>query len=245
MDSPNAAQRDNLINQAWENYRDGDKTAIDDIYDILMPFCLRVSSKTCGRYVDNGEEEASIANMAIVEALDKFNPAKGSFLVFLGQIIRNRIIDYKRKESKKSIIPFSFLSKGGATFFTEDVDDSFFEGIIDDLARKQEIDSLKILLLEFNISFEELVQISPRQVKTRENVQKIALLIAENEHLNNYLMERKLLPMKDLEEKWNVNRKIADRYRKFIITAVLIHLYDFPYLKTYVLPVTRGDENGW
>jgi len=243
MNSPNEAELDNLLNQAWKNYRDGDKAALDNIYDILMPFCLRVSSKTCGRYIGNEEEEASIARMAVLEALEKFNPAKGTFLVFLGKVIRNRIIDYKRKEKRKSIIPFSFLVRSG-TILTDDVDDSFFENIIDDMARKQEIDKLKKLLQEFNISFEELVQVSPRQARTRENAQKIALLIAKNEDLRRYLMERKLLPMKDLEDKWKVDRKVADRYRKFIITAALIHSHEFFYLKSYVLPAAGGDGNG-
>jgi RNA polymerase sigma factor len=243
MHSPNEADLDNLLDQAWRNYQDGDKAALDNIYELLMPFCLRVSSKTCGRYIGNDEEEASIARMAVVETLEKYNPQRGSFLLFLGRVIRNRIIDYKRQEKRRRIIPFSFLDN--KNLLMDEVDEGFFEEIIDDLARKQEILKLKSLLQEFNISFEDLVNFSPRQNKTRDTAQKIALIIAENEDLRRHLLDKKLLPMRDLENKWKVDRKVADRYRKFIITATLIQWYEFPYLKSYVLPAKGVNKNGF
>lgn len=241
MYSPCSTEFDNLINQAWQDYQNGDKSALDDIYVKLLPFCLRVSSKTCNRYISEQDEEAGIARMAFLEALEKYNPNQGRFIIFLGQVIRNRIIDYKRKEKNRNILPFSFLAREGSSM-AEAVDNSFFEGIIDDLARKQEIEALKKLLLDFNIGFKDLAGVSPRQIKTRENAQRIAMLIAGNEELNSYLIKKKMLPMKDLEERWQVNRKIADRYRKFIIATTLIYLNEFPYLQSYVLPVTGGDE---
>lgn len=244
MYSSDPADFNDLMSQAWNDYQDGDKAALDKILESLKPFCLRVCSKTCARFISEEDEEASIAMIAAVEALEKYDSAKGRFLNFLGQVIRNRIIDYKRKEKKQSIIPFSFLSKNGSSF-AENIDDSFFEEIIDDLARKQEIERLKKLLMDFDIGFEELVQYSPRQPRSRENAKKIACLIAENQELSAYLMEKKMLPMKELEDKWKINRKIAERYRKYIITAALININDFPYLKSYVLPGQRGDENAF
>ncbi|MDD3024873.1 MAG: sigma factor [Syntrophomonadaceae bacterium] len=238
----NTVEYDNLINQAWRDYQNGANSALDDIYVVLMPFCLRVSSKTCNRYISEQDEEAGIARMAFLEALEKYDIEQGRFLLFLGNVIRNRIIDYKRKEKKRNLLTFSFLTREGSDM-AEAVDNSFFEGIMDDLARKQEIEKLNKLLLEFNIGFKDLAGVSPRQAKTRVNAQKIAMLIAENEELKSYLMEKKMLPMKELEARWQVNRKIADRYRKFIIATTLIYLYEFPYLKSYVLPMTRGDEN--
>lgn len=233
---------DNIINQAWQDYRDGDESALNDIYTNIMPFCLRVSSKTCNRYISEQDEEAGIARMAFLEALEKYNPDQGRFIIFLGQVIRNRIIDHKRKEKNRSFLTFSFLAREERNM-AETVDNYFFEGIIDDLARKQEIEALNKLLLDFDIGFKDLAAVSPRQIKTRENAQKIAMLIAGNEELNSYLIKKKVLPMKVLEERWQVNRKFADRYRKFIIAATLIYMHEFPYLQSYVLPVTRGDEN--
>lgn len=243
MYSPAHVEIESAINQVCEAYKAGDKNALDNIYDVLMPFSLHVCSRTCGRYIHDEDEEASIARLAILEALEKYQADKGSFFIFLGHIIRSRIIDFKRKEKKQGIIPFKFLSKNGSSL-SEKIDDRFFEGIIDDLARQQEIKKLKEMLLDFDICFEELVQVSPRQPKSRENAHKIACLIAEQEELKAYLLAKKQLPLKELESNWQINRKAADRYRKYIITAVLINIYDFPYLQGYLLPVQGVNNNG-
>lgn len=241
MYSPEQTKLDNMLNEVWKDYHNGDKEALNNIYEHLMPFCLRVSSKTCGRYITDHDEEASIARLAIIETLEKYDPAKGSGLVFLGQTIRTRIIDYKRKEKKHSLLPITFLTRNG-TSLTEEIDDCFFEEILDDLARSQEIEKLKRILGDFNIGFEDLVYVSPRQARSRQNVNRVINIIVANDELNSYLMKKKMLPMKELEEIWQVNRKLADRYRKYIITAVIIQLNNFPYLKSFILPETRGKQ---
>lgn len=244
MDKNSAVGPDNLLYQLWLDYRNGNPAALDDIFEKLMPFCLRVCSKTCGKYIYENDDEASIARLAMVEALDKYDPAKGTMPIFIGQVIRNRIIDYKRKERRQGIISFNLLSKG-AYRFEEEVDESFFEEIIDSIARKQEINKLQDLLQQFQIFINELPGISPQQQKTRQNAQQIAGIIANNPELYDYLLTRKSLPLKELEENWQINRKLAERYRKYIIMTVLIYINDFPLLQDYILPMKggRADEN--
>jgi len=91
-----------LVYEGWKRYHAGDKEAIEDIYEDLMPFCLRVCSRTCGSYIDDSDEEASIARVSIIEAFDRYEPEKGAILIYLGRVIRNRIIDYKRSEKRKN-----------------------------------------------------------------------------------------------------------------------------------------------
>lgn len=243
MYSPDNNELDALLFEVKEAYQTGDKHALDQLFERLMPFCLRVCSKTCGHYINEYDEEASIARLAIIEALEKYDADKGSYLFFLGQVIRSRIIDHKRKEKKHSHIPFAFLSQNGSNL-TDMVDERFFEEIIDDLARREEIIRLKRILLDYDINFEDLAKNSPRQSKSKQDAHYIANLLAQEPSLSSYLLERKMLPMKELEDKWKVNRKIADRYRKFIITAAIIQLNDFPYLNT-ILPAKGGDKNGF
>lgn len=244
MNKQSTVDFDHQLHQLWLDYRNGNLAVLEDIFDKLMPFCLRVCSKTCGKYIYDNDDEASIARLALVEALDKYDPDKGSMPVFIGQVIRNRIIDYKRKESKQSIISFNLRSKGVGRI-EEEVDESFFEEIIDSIARKQEIDKLKSLLQSFDISFEELTRLSPQQNKTRQSAQNIAGIIAADEALQSYLLRKKALPLKELEANWQINRKLADRYRKYIIMVVLIYINDFPLLKDYILPMKggRADES--
>lgn len=239
MYSPEPTNLNSMLDQVWKDYHNGNKEALNNIYEHLMPFCLRVCSKTCARYITDHDEEASIARLAIIETLEKYDPAKGSGLVFLGQTIRSRIIDYKRKEKKHSLLPITFLTSNG-TSLTEEIDDGFFEEILDDLTRSQEIENLKYILGDFNISFEDLIQVSPRQARSRQKVNRVIDIIVANDELSSYLFEKKMLPMKELEDTWQISRKLAERYRKYIITAVIIQLNDFPYLKSFILPQAGG-----
>ncbi|HRW13121.1 MAG TPA: sigma factor [Syntrophomonas sp.] len=236
--------RESQIYQLLLDFRNGNKAALDDIFEQLMPFCLRVCSKTCGKYIYDNDDEASIARLALVEALEKFDPAKGTMMVFIGQVIRNRVIDYKRKEQKQSIISFKLFSRGEDRF-EQEADESFFEEIIDSLARKQEIDALQGLLQPFNIAFHELPALSPQQDKTRLSAQQIARIIANDDELRNHLLKKKTLPLKELETSWQINRRLADRYRKYILVTALIYMHDFPLLQEYILPKKggRADEN--
>ncbi len=244
MNHHSTVDAESRIYQLYLDYRNGQTAALDDIFEKLMPFCLRVCSKTCGRYIYENDDEASIARLAMLEALDKYDPAKGTMMVFIGQVIRNRVIDYKRKEQRQSIISFKLFSRGEDQF-EQEADESFFAEIIDSIARKQEIDALQALMQPFNISFQDLPGVSPQQPKTRQNAQQIARIIAENDALLDHLLRKKSLPLKELEENWQINRKLADRYRKYIIMTTLIFVNDFPLLQDYLIPKKggRADEN--
>lgn len=239
MSSPEGKLLENKINQALERYLAGDGSAIEDIYNDLLPFCLRVASKTCNRYISIQDEEASIAQISIMEACQKYNPERGSFHAFLGQVIRHRIIDYKRRENKHRTVNFSDLGENKDSY-QEPVDDDYFESILDDLVRQQEIDRFKSLLGEYQISFEDLCKVSPKYSKAREKAIKVTCLIAQSQELSEHLLAKKSLPASVLVEKFNVSNKFLDRYRKYIIAGVLVLKYELSYLKPYVIPLTRG-----
>lgn len=227
------------INICIQRYQAGDKNALDDVYDHISQFCLRVISKTCGKYINSDDEEAAIIPHVILDVLDKYNPDRGSFMVYLGQAIRNRTIDGLRKEKRHPSIALSQLD---TDILSAGIEAVFYEDIIDDMARKQEIKVFEELLANFDLNFEVLANVSPRQSKTREQAQRVALLIAQDSELSAYLITKGMLPHKLLEERFYLNRNILDRYRKYIIAAVLIHVHDLEYLKPYVLPAPREGE---
>lgn len=47
-------------------------------------------------------------------------------------------------------------------------------------------------------------------------------------------MDKKLLPIKELESRYHVNRKLVDRYRKYIIANVLIIRKNLTLLQPYI-----------
>ncbi len=233
---------ENLAQRAWQDYKAGKAYATDDLYDLLMPFCLRVCAKTCSRYISDDDEEAGIARMAMLEALNKYDPLKGRLVVYLGQVVRNRIIDFRRKEKHKNAL--SRLVSKNEFAVTELVDDGFFDQLLEDIARKQEIIQLQNILGNYGVTFGDLVKRCPSQRRIREECKRIALQLANESELRDYLLEYKRLPLKSLEARNQVNRKFLDRYRKFIIASALIHMNQLVHLVGYVLPAEGGDDGG-
>ncbi len=232
MSNAEPSQLEKIVVSVWRQYKEGDTTAIEDSFDQIMPYCLRICARTCGRYIDNSDEEASIARMAILEAFEKYEPQRGKLLLYLGYVIRNRIIDYKRSEEKRHFTPFSAFQSDQHIPATETAD--LAELILDDLARKQDLDRFKAVIQLYDIKLEDLVRGSPRQKKTLEAAISIAAGIASDQEMSTYLQDKKMIPIRMLEQRCNASRKIIDRYRKFIIASALIIIHDIQCLRPYV-----------
>lgn len=241
MSNAEPSQLEKITVSVWRKYKQGDPSAIEAGFDQIMPFCLRVCARTCGRYIDNSDEEASIARMAMLEAFDKYEPQRGNLLLYLGYVIRNRIIDYKRSEEKRYYTPFSALNGEQHIAAAETAD--LAEQILDDLARKQDIDRFKSVILSYDIRLEDLVKGSPRQKKTLEAAVSIAATIASDEEMSSYLQHKKMIPIRMLEQRCNANRKIIDRYRKFIIASTLILIHDIHCLRPYLIDRKGGQQH--
>ncbi|MEQ8237431.1 MAG: hypothetical protein ABRQ23_11680 [Syntrophomonadaceae bacterium] len=224
-----------LIHSSVCTYQAGDKGALDEIYDHLHRFCLRIISKTCGKYVRMEDDQAVIIPHVILDVLDKYDPERGSFMAYLGRAMRNRTIDEGRKAKRNQSVPFSSLDPE-QTHYLEQADTEFAENLVDNIARRQEIENLARFLSGFKIDFQQLVQVCPRQKKTRLEAQQVAAIIAHDQELCQYLLDHKMLPNKVLEERYMINRQIMDRYRKYIIATVMIMINDFDYLKSYASP---------
>lgn len=222
-----------LIHSSVCTYQAGDKSALDEIYEHLHRFCLRIISKTCGKYVRMEDDQAVIIPHVIMDVLDKYDPERGSFMAYLGRAVRNRTIDEGRKAMRNQSVPISSLDPE-QNHYLEQADTEFAETIVDNIARRQEIENLARLLSGFKIDFQQLAQVCPRQKKTRLEAQQAAMMIAHDQELCQYLLEHKMLPNKVLEAKYQINRQTTDRYRKYIIATVMIMINDFDYLKSYI-----------
>ena len=154
-----------IARHTWQDYHSGNKAALSDFYSNVMPFCLRVSSKTCGKYIDEFDEEASITRLALIEAFEKYNPQRGSILFYLAQVVRSRIIDYQRREKRRPI-PISVLSQKEYSEIAA-IKENQVEEILEDISRQEEINRFRTLLSEFDIDFVDLVDNGPKQARAR------------------------------------------------------------------------------
>lgn len=203
-----------------------------------MPFIYSCASQAAGRFVDESDEVFSEALSAFHDALASYEESKGHFHSFAKVCIHNRIKDYYRAQSRHSrVIPFSSLAKendsGEETAFeAEDKNAGISETAL-------EIFSLKAELEPFGISFFELPDAAPKSKKTRKACIEIVRCIVASKELLAFVYDKKLLPVKRLLSDLQVNKKILERHRKYLIMGILIINGDYEILSEYFDPEYR------
>jgi len=219
----------------------GNNKMRDDLIHAYKPFVAKVVSSICKRYISENDDEFSIGLIAFNEAIDKFSNEKGnSLLSFADILIRRKVIDYIRQQARgPQTVSVNFESE----FLDEDRPSSSIEDEIsiedyrkksEEQQRRDEIIQFQQVLLEFGLSFQDIVQQSPKHADARRNAIEVARTIIENEELKQQLLDKKRLPIKQLEKLVSLSRKTIERNRKYIIAISLIFMGDYIYLRDYL-----------
>jgi len=198
-------------------------------------FILKIASKVCRRFITKQDDEFSVALQAFHESIQSYSYKKGSsFLSFASLVVKRRIIDYIREESKHR---FLALDEGIEEFDNSKDDYGSYEMYcknIDDLNRKEEIKHYSELLRQFGLSFSDLVCVSPKHIDTRNQLFNIVHTFLLHEEMVTYLFKKKKLPIKQMEEMTTVSRKTLEKHRKYIIALCVVFLNDFPYIQSFL-----------
>ncbi|NMD71429.1 RNA polymerase sigma factor SigI [Bacillus sp. DNRA2] len=224
----------------------GDRTLQNELIENYKPFIAKTVSAVCKRYIYETDDEYSIGLIAFNEAIEKFSTEKGkSLLSFAEVIIKRRVIDYIRKNTKENNLRFdtSFDVQGDETQSGLAIEN---ELSIEHHLQKQEAEKRReeILLFHqklqgFGLSLQEIIDQAPKHADARINAISIAKLICENEELLGYLLDKKRLPIKELEKYAQTSRKTIERNRKYIIAMSIILSEEFYYLQDYLKGVIK------
>jgi RNA polymerase sigma factor len=218
----------------------GDEQLLNMVINDYKPFIKKTVSSVCKRYIYESDDEFSIGLIAFHDAIFKYNNERGSSIIsFAEVIIKRKVIDYIRKNGK-----FQDISIDRNLIDDEEDSPSLtieqvvsveeYEKQEDSLKRREEIVEFQAQLSNYNLSFIDLVEQSPKHEDARLNAIEIARIVVTSNNLMNYLMEKKRLPIKKLEKQVNVSRKTIERNRKYIIAISLIMVGDYVYLKDYL-----------
>ncbi|MGM0902499.1 MAG: RNA polymerase sigma factor SigI [Bacillota bacterium] len=223
-----------LIQQGNEKLR-------EDLIYAYKPFIAKAVSTVCKRYINENDDEFSIGLIAFNEAIEKYASDKGnSLLSFADILIKRKVIDYIRQQARApQTVSVNFESE----YLEEEAVRSTIEDEIsiedyrkrtEEQQRRDEIVQFQQVLFEFGLSFDDIVQQSPKHADARKNAIKIAKIIIENEDLKQQLLDKKRLPIKQLEKLVSLSRKTIERNRKYIIAISLVFMGDYMYLRDYL-----------
>ena len=203
-------------------------------------YILKSASKTCHRYITKSDDEWSVSLMAFSQAIDDYELSKGSFLSFATLVIKRRLIDYVKAQNKYN----SEISVDPILFDTdpeEDADDVPIRMAVAEQVSKQDNGDLKFeiqaatqVFLNYGFSFFDLSSCSPHAEKTKKACAKAVNYMLQNPLLLSDMRTNRQLPLKIIEKNVHVPRKILERHRKYIISAIEILSGGFPYLAEYM-----------
>lgn len=241
-----ARKRKQPLEEKVRRIQQGDQKLHNELIDSYKPFIAKTVSSVCKRYIYESDDEFSIGLIAFNEAIQKYESEKGASLISFSEVlIKRRVIDYIRSQSKYETVSLdhSYIVEDseneGGSIETELSIESYKRKTEEDL-RKEEILHFSEVLKQFELSFQDLLENSPKHEDARRNAILTAKILTENEVLQRMLLEKKRLPIKHLENCVPVSRKTIERNRKYIIAISLILLGDYTYLKDYIKGVLEA-----
>ncbi len=219
-----------------------------------------VAYSVTGRFVTESDEVWSDVLLAFNEAVQKYDPSKGSFRSFSDTVIKRRLIDHIRKDARTAREIPTDIAGAETNRIDDDKESAAAAGefrIAKVMAEKAaekaeeenrstdlrlEIEDLNELLERYGISFTDLAQTSPKAEKTKRQCGEVIRFLAADEELCRGIRKTGTLPAKEIREKCGVPRKIPERHRKYIIAVVEILRGDYPGLQGFVKDI--GKEAG-
>lgn len=231
----------NIVEKLVMQAKHGDKEVLHELLSSYTPFMKKTASFVCKRYITEQDDEYSIAMFAFHEAIEHFELGKNaSFLTFAHLLIRRKLIDYIRKESRRKEISLGQMLTDDDdhldAFSSLESSQSFeqFTAAQQAEERRLQIVAYENLLKPYGLSFMELVKVSPSHEDSRQTAIQIAQIIVETDEFYEIVKTKKKLPMKELEELVEVSRKTIERQRKYIIAIVILLKSDLHYIKDYL-----------
>ncbi|WP_052342794.1 hypothetical protein [Bacillus sp. EB01] len=99
---------------------------------------------------------------------------------------------------------------------------------------QKEILAFTVLLKDFNITFSDLTNSSPKKQEVRQEAKKLAETINTNNSLKTSFLEKKKLPIKQIRNLDSSSKVILSKYNKYVTALTLIYSGKFTLLHEYI-----------
>lgn len=222
----------------------GDMIAADDLISDYLPFIKAQVTKVMKRPLNvNQDDEYSIAMIAFHEAINGYSKTRGSFLNYAAMLIRNRIIDYWRKNNRHNqVISLNTPANDDASTLEESIPDNEYqeENLVIREATKEEILELSQQMTEFGVSLTDVAESSPKQERTLTSCKEVIAYAKDNEEIMEEFLRTKRLPLSKILEGVNVPRKTIERHRKYVVVLLLIYSNGYEIIRGHLAEVMKG-----
>jgi RNA polymerase sigma factor len=206
-------------------------------------FIYKITQRICKKSLSwENDDELSIALIAFNKACDTYNDQKGEFFSYAKLIIRNFLIDFFRKSSNTPYLIFDEDNEN-SDYIDNKLSLEEYSVSVENEARLEEIKQLSAELKTYKLDFDTLANSSPSHSDTRSTLLNIAFKCTRNENILNHVKNKKLLPVKEICLLTGANKKMIEKWRRYILSLIIILSNpDYLYIRSY-LNIKVGDNN--
>lgn len=228
-----------------------DAQAADELVRQYLPFIKYETAKFLKRIpVEGQDDELGIAMFAFHEAAIAYSSDKGAFLKLASIAIRNRLIDYHRKEQRHAgtvSLDQTVDGDGESRTLLEQIDTCD-----DEISRRQDASDARKEIMEFvqqlskyGLKLSDIVDNCPKQERTLAACHRVLAYVRENPMLLDHLTTTGKLPIAALSAGSNVERKTMERHRKYLVALLLAFTNGFEIIRGHLRQMSprKGGAN--
>ena len=217
-----------------------EKGGIDALLAEFKPFIMSCAHRFNSlNYRIEEDEVVSAAYIAFYEALCTYEIAKGHFLPFASTVIRCRLVDLARRESRSDPYPMSasVMDETGNNESSATMQSAMklFDFGVQHEMLKYEVASFKKSLEGWGIELEDLLREAPKHKSVVELYRRLTLYVLSNREIMDTVLKKKYFPIKKISDLTNTPQKKIERARKYILASILVATGDFDYLSEYIV----------
>lgn len=207
----------------------GDARSADELVRAYLPFIKSEASRFAGRPLLEGrDDELAIAMFAFHEAVLAYDDSRGAFIPFAARAIRNRLIDFARRERRARLLdslddPLSPDESDSGRTLVEAIPDERDElGEREQRrASRREIAEFASQLEGFGLALADIADNCPRQERTLDACRRALAFARRAPGILDRVAATGKLPIAALAEGSGVERKTLERHRRYLVALLI------------------------
>jgi RNA polymerase sigma factor len=212
-----------------------DKRALNALILEYIPF---IKKNVSAFFYDREDRQDALtdAMLAFVNAVQTYNPEKGSFAAYAATLMRNRVINFAKKEyrEKKRFVFFSVKDDESGQTLENDISRQAYDAEEERQQLDRELDEADAVFSRWGFDWDSLVKRCPKQERSRNACFAAAKKITGNFSLFETAIKTYQLPVTYLVSHEGVSKKTLEKYRVFIAALVILVAGDYPYIRAFL-----------
>jgi RNA polymerase sigma factor len=196
--------------------------------------------------IQQRQEALTEAMLAFVHAVQTYNEANGAFINYAGMVIRNRLLDTARRETKiqKRFFAFPFGSSKNdknAVELEHDVSRQIYDSAKEKENLRMEITEVNTEFSSWGFNWKLLMKKCPKQERSRRVCFAAVKAILETPGLTELIIRKRQLPVTELAANMGFSQKTLEKYRHYIVALIVLLQGDYPYIRAFLPQFTGND----